>query len=285
MPRKRKPLRRQTPRETDGLAEESGEERESGEDEQLVHNIEDEEELDEDEEPVVAYERMQRELVTQALDFDLSSLATRVEQRTIDLNPRYQRRIRWPVTRQSRLIESFLMNVPVPPIYLAEDKYGKYSVVDGQQRLRAIHEFFHGIYALRGLKVFRELNGMRLRQLPPEVQNILQVRPALRCIVILKQSSPDIRFDVFDRLNTGGVPLNPQEIRNNAFRGPLNDLVLDLSESRLLRRMLKVRNERTAATVNRLTKFLYWFIFENAFSPSVTFSTRNVLLNTRVSCS
>jgi len=240
------------------------------EDEVLEQDIEDEKSLDADEEPVVQYERMQRELVTQALDFDLSSLAQRVENETIDLNPRYQRRTRWARQRQSRLIESFLMNVPVPPIYLAEDKYGQYSVIDGQQRLRAIHDFFNGVYALTGLKVFPELNGRRLRELPPDIRKILEVRPSLRCIVILKQSSPDIKFDVFDRLNTGGVSLNQQEIRNNAYRGRLNDLILELSELRLFRRMLKIKNERTSATVKHMRDcelVLRFFALRKAWKP------------------
>lgn len=78
------------------------------------------------------------ELVTSVVDYNLSTLSDLIQGKTIDLNPRYQRRFRWDEARQSRLIESFLMNVPIPPIFLNEDRY---SIIDGKQRLMAINEF------------------------------------------------------------------------------------------------------------------------------------------------
>lgn len=224
--------------------------------EKLSLDLEDEEQLDEEQpddiEPVARYEAAQRELVVQPLDFNLSTLSEMVEGNAIDSNPRYQRRARWKPQRQSRLIESFLMNVPVPPIFLAEDEYGRYSVIDGQQRLKAIHGYFHKEYALTGLNVFPDLNGLKFHELPNEIRGILSMRPSLRCIIILKQSSPEIKFDVFQRLNTGGISLNAQEIRNSAFRGPLNDLILDLSEHRLLRKLLRVKNSSKSAIVQNM---------------------------------
>ena len=80
-----------------------------------------------------AWEQHQRELLTSVLDYNLNTLAELVTDRQIDLSPRYQRRDRWKADRQSRLIESFLMNVPVPPVFLNEDDYGRYSVIDGKQ--------------------------------------------------------------------------------------------------------------------------------------------------------
>ncbi|HET6456807.1 MAG TPA: DUF262 domain-containing protein, partial [Armatimonadota bacterium] len=121
-------------------------------------DLEDADQLDKEEEPLRRYTRYERDLVVQALDFNLSTLVEMVEMGTIDTNPAYQRRLRWTTQRQSRLIESFLMNVPVPPIFLAEVDYGQYSVIDGQQRLRALHGYFHKEYALTGLTVYNELN-------------------------------------------------------------------------------------------------------------------------------
>lgn len=222
------------------------------EDGKLKADLDDEGQLDKDEEPVAQYAAAQRELVTQPLDFNLSTLADMVGRDQIDTNPRYQRRDRWSLQRQSRLIESFLMNVPVPPVFLAEDDYGEYSVIDGKQRLRAIHAYFAQEYALTGLKVFSDLNGLRMDELPNDIRSILTMRPSLRCIIILKQSAPDIKFDVFERLNTGGISLNAQEIRNSVYRGALNNLILDLSEDRLLRRLLRVKNPSNSAIVQKM---------------------------------
>src|SRR5690606_6822211 len=80
--------------------------------------------------PVDFWEQKQRELVTSVVDYNLQGLTDLVSDRAIDLNPTYQRRLRWDQKRQSKLIESFLMNVPVPPVFLNEDEYGQYSVID-----------------------------------------------------------------------------------------------------------------------------------------------------------
>ncbi len=85
-------------------------------------------------------EKKQRELITSTIDYNLESLFQLIKKRTIDLAPKYQRRFRWDEKRKSKLIESFLMNVPIPPIFLNEDDYGKYSIIDGKQ-MCTVHDF------------------------------------------------------------------------------------------------------------------------------------------------
>lgn len=193
------------------------------------------------------WEKKQRELVSSVVDYNLGTLAELVETGTINLSPKYQRRFRWDVHRQSRLIESFLMNVPVPPIFLNEDNYGQYSVIDGKQRLFSIVDFLSGRLELSGLEVFSDINGLTIRELPTRLQSVLKTRPTLRAIIILRQSDQDVKFEVFQRLNTGGVRLNPQEIRNSTYPGPLNDLLLELSECRQFHTLLGIRNKTKSA--------------------------------------
>jgi uncharacterized protein DUF262 len=196
--------------------------------------------------PVSFWERRQRELVVSVLNYNLATLDDLIHTKKIDLSPRYQRRSRWDPKRQSALIESFLMNVPVPSVFLNEDDYGKYSVIDGKQRLTAIQAFLRGRFALTGLKVFGELNGKTVEELPAPLRNALETRAALQAIIILRQSDKDVKFEVFKRLNTGGVRLNPQEIRNSTWAGPFNDLVLELSESQAFHRLLGIdRKDRS----------------------------------------
>jgi hypothetical protein len=170
-----------------------------------------------------------------------------VDNNVIDLSPQYQRRERWEVERQSELIESFLMNVPVPPIYLAEEEYGIYSIIDGKQRITAVSDYLNNGFPLRGLEAFPEINGARFRDLPRTLQNALRIRPYLRVITLLKQSHPQLKFEVFIRLNRGGIQLNAQEIRNVAFRGPLNDAIYECAEDPLLRSALKIDGPKSAA--------------------------------------
>lgn len=186
------------------------------------------------------FNKAQDRLVLQASDMSLETVAAMVESQAIDTQPAYQRRERWSTLRQSALIESFLLNIPVPPVYLAEEAYGKYTVIDGKQRLTTITRFMRDKLQLSGLEKFSELNGYFFSNCPSELQNALSIRPYVRVVTLLKQSDPELKYEVFERLNTGGEALYPQEIRNAAYRGELNDLLLSLSGSKFLRQQLKI---------------------------------------------
>lgn len=184
-------------------------------------------------------------LVLQASDLSLETIASMVENDAIDIKPLFQRRERWDVKRQSALIESFLLNIPVPPVYLAEDDFGKYSVIDGKQRITAIYNYMRDMFPLALIEKFPELEGLSFKQLPPALRNALMVRPYVRAITILRQSDRETKYEVFHRLNSGGEPLNAQEIRNVLYRGPFNDALIDLSSSAFLRKQLKIKDSRS----------------------------------------
>jgi hypothetical protein len=239
-------------------------------------DIEETDELLEAEEaaPVRFWEEKQRELLTSVVDYNLSTLSDLVKAKTIDLQPKYQRRFRWDENRQSKLIESFLMNVPVPPVFLNEDKYGKYSVIDGKQRLTAIHDFMMGRLRLRNLEVFADINNLTFDELPPDFQAVIKTRPTIRIIIVLRQSDVDIKFEVFKRLNTGGVKLNAQEIRNSTYPGPLNDMLLDLSEYPLFHKLLGIKSKTESAIYQEMrdVEFLLRFcVFKDTWQ---TFTSR-----------
>lgn len=162
-------------------------------------------------------------------------------QEYMDLRPFYQRRPRWDQERQSRLIESFLINLPVPPIFLYEKSYNSYEVMDGQQRITAIKEFYSNKLTLKGLQYWPELNGRTYDTLPKLVRSGID-RRSISSIVMLKESTPDdedatrLREIVFERLNTGGIELERQEIRNALFHGDFNDLLLELSRHAVIRK-------------------------------------------------
>ena len=157
----------------------------------------------------------------------------------INLRPEYQRRLRWTNLQKSRLIESLLLNIPVPPVFFYESDAARYEVMDGQQRLSAIYDFFSADFSLTGLRVLTPLNGLRYTKCPPKVKRTLD-RASISAIVLLMESKSessgdgpaalsDIRRLVFDRLNTGGRRLNAQEIRNALNPGALNKALIELS--------------------------------------------------------
>ena len=194
-------------------------------------------------------------VVVQRNDFFLPSLIDMTKTRkTLEVSPYYQRRARWDVTRKSKLIESFLVNIPVPPVFLYENEFARYEVMDGQQRVSAILEYFDNQFPLRGLEILHSVAGKRFHELPPEIKAGLE-RRSLAAIVLLKEStnSPEstaqLRRFVFERLNTGGVRLNAQEVRNSVHAGPFNNMLLELSRHDLFTTMWGIPprepNERT----------------------------------------
>ncbi len=169
-------------------------------------------------------------------DFFLPQIPDFVRQRRwINLTPEYQRRLVWDDRRRSRFIESLLLNVPIPPIFLYEWDLSRYEVMDGQQRLNSILDFYENRYSLRGLEKWHELNGYRYNQLPETLQRGLDRRRISATVLLVNTSEdggPDkgkVRKLVFERLNTGGQHLNHQELRNCLFSGPFNELLVSLS--------------------------------------------------------
>lgn len=185
----------------------------------------------------------QNRLVFQSSDLSLEAIANMVEGEAIDIKPKYQRRERWNKDKQSALIESFLLNIPVPPIYLAEDEYGKYSVIDGKQRVTSIYNFILKKERLVNLEKFKEIEGLGFDELPSPLNNALKIRPYIRVITLLKQSDSLLKYEVFNRLNTGGDRLLSQEIRNAAFEGELNDLLVVLSENEFFRIQFNIETD------------------------------------------
>ncbi len=196
------------------------------------------------------FTKAQNSLVTQQSDFSLSAIADMVKHESIDITPHYQRRDRWTTEKQSALIESFLLNVPVPPVYLSEDDYGTYTVIDGKQRITAIYEFLSGKFKLKELKEIPELNGFYFDVLPEQLKRALSIRPFIRVITLLKQSNSELKYEVFLRLNTGGEKLKAQEIRNVAYSGELNDLLFKLSENDFLKKKMKITSTKSVAYRN-----------------------------------
>lgn len=164
-------------------------------------------------------------------DWSIGELHSRWKRGKLDLQPEFQRYYVFDRPKASRLVESILIEVPIPVVYLAEEAEFTYSVIDGQQRLTAFFQFFDNELELRGLNILTDLNGMHFRDLPEQRQNQFE-NGTIRCIIIKRESDPQIRFEIFERLNTGSVKLNDQELRNCIYRGPFNDLLRDLAENR-----------------------------------------------------
>ena len=175
-----------------------------------------------------------RKLFTQPYDLNIRSLIGQIEANTLHLRPlsgrpHFQRKYVWSNRLASLLVESILLNIPIPPCYFSQNDEFELDVIDGQQRIYSIYRFLDNQFALSGLEVISELNGKRFHQLERRSQRQIETH-TLRAVIITNDSHPEIQFDVFERLNTNTMPLNAQELRNCIYRGKLNDLLSRLAE-------------------------------------------------------
>ena len=181
-------------------------------------------------------------IVTEQARYPLGTIKGLINSEKYKIDPDFQRRRRWNVQRKSNLIESFIMNIPIPPIFLYEKDYASYEVMDGQQRLSAIYEFYEDKYALEGLQEWKELNGKKYSELPDRIKAGID-RRYISSIILLQETAKTeedeqrLKQLVFDRINSGGIQLEPQESRNAVYAGPLNDLCKELSENLTLKKL------------------------------------------------
>ncbi len=188
-------------------------------------------------------------------DFFLPQVLDYVRERKwINLRPEYQRRLVWDTKKRSLFIESLLLNIPVPPLFLYEHELNRYEVMDGQQRLNAVAEFYEDAFALRGLERWKELNGLKYSDLPDNLKRGLDRRRLSTTVLLFEENSKtetnreDIRKIVFERLNTGGQSLNAQELRNCIYSGTFNNLLISLSSDALFRKIWEITKESLSPT-------------------------------------
>lgn len=153
-----------------------------------------------------------------------------------DLHPDYQRNKVWDLQRKSRLIESLIMNIPIPPIFLYEVSPSKYEVMDGLQRISTIIDFLNNKFTLKGLEIWQELNGYSYKELIPEIQAAIGSRYLSGSVILsdsknTKEKQDELKRLVFERLNTGGITLTKQEIRNAINTSEMNAMINDFADN------------------------------------------------------
>jgi hypothetical protein len=183
----------------------------------------------------------------------------RLIQKTIILNPDYQRHEVWDDIRKSRLIESLMLKIPIPMFYVSADEKSVYTVVDGLQRLSSLRDFIIGKdflerndealrgkgMKLQGLEFWTQYDGNTFCELPTYLQNRI-TETELTFTIINPGTPEEVKRNIFKRINTGGLYLTPQEIRNALYNGHVTELlnVLAASDSFLNATAHSVKTER-----------------------------------------
>ena len=231
------------------------------------------------------YNKGEIRIVTEQARYPIDSIETMLDSKRYILNPEYQRRKRWNYTQKSRLIESLIMNVPISPIFLYEIDYSTYEVIDGEQRLTAIYDFYKGKFNLEGLEYWQELNGRNYQNLPGQVRRGID-RRYLSSIVLLQETAKNereaeyVKHIVFERLNSGGDKLTPQETRNALHNGKFNQVCIKLAQNDYFRKMwklplesegeeklLKSESYRKMEDVELVLRFFAYRHIDNSKSP------------------
>lgn len=201
--------------------------------------------------------KYRQEIKSERMDMSFGEIINMYKEKEIVISPEYQRAFRWDEQRQTDFIESILLGIPFPSIFVATNEDGTWELIDGLQRVSTVLSFFGELKSNEGNEnpknhlvlqeggLIKGLKGLNYDSLPVEYR--LQIkRTPCRVEIILKESDFNMRYELFKRLNTGGEGLSRQEIRNCIFRGidtKYSDFISELASNEIFREIVKI-NER-----------------------------------------
>jgi hypothetical protein len=178
----------------------------------------------------VIYDPLKTSLDIQEDKFSIFEYMRKYDRKQLVVNPDYQRNVVWKTAQMSRFIESIMLNFPLPPMYLNQRTDGNFAIIDGLQRTTTLHLFMKDKFVLKDLQTLNYLNGKKFSEIPEAFQTRIEDKNLN--IYILKPSTPiEVIYELFDRINTGGTPLNRQEVRNCIFIGNATELLRALSKT------------------------------------------------------
>ena len=181
----------------------------------------------------VLIDRIKKGYLLQEIESELKDEEILEYNGSIILAPEYQREYRFSIEDESKLIESVLVGIPIPPIFLATDKYKNVrvtNVVDGQHRLRALYRFYTNQFRLKELTLLPGLEGMSFNDIGIEMKSEFT---EVTLLVTIFKDFPGIAFEleIFNRYNKGTKPLTPQEIRHAVYNSPFNEYINDFTNN------------------------------------------------------
>lgn len=235
----------------------------------------------------IEIEDQRNSLSTDRLDMSFGEILSMYEREEIVIDPDFQRLFRWDIEQQTRFMESILLGIPIPPIFVAEDNDGKWELVDGLQRTSTILSFFgilktipekNNWVMLAGERV-PSLEGFNISNIPNKFKLNIK-RSTCRIEIIRWNSNYDLRFELFNRLNTGGTPLTPQEIRNCIYRGispKFNDFLKKLANSTDFLSLLSLSSKQLEQLYHEELVLRFLSLYKN--SRNIKFSIAQHMTN------
>ena len=247
-----------------------------------VHNDEDGLAVDEVEDRGGESTPLQYNLFSMPADYTLETLHQKWRNGDIVI-PRFQRGYVWKAPQASKLIESFLMGLPVPPVFLATDDDERSVVIDGMQRLKTIFSYLDGAYPknsdfkgkkfqIVGINENSRLYGKTFLDLGEDDQRRLK-NAVLRATIVKQNGPPNDNsaiYEIFERLNTGGTSLEAQEVRNCVYMGSLNELLGKLNNDKDWREILgKPHHDPRMKDREMILRYMALFHEEGGYVPTM----------------
>lgn len=180
----------------------------------------------------------QQEVKYDLRDFTIDYIVQQFQQDLFYV-PEYQREFIWRPSHKYRFIESLVLGLPIPMMFVASMDDGRLEIVDGAQRIQTLEEFLSGDLQLEGLAKLPSLNGFRYEDMSVAQQRKFSTR-ALRIVVLEDSTTPETRHEIFDRVNTSGDKARPAEIRRGAFTGSFMDFVKACARKSLFRELCPI---------------------------------------------
>ena len=216
------------------------------------------------------------------LDFSVREIVRMYIDDELIISPSYQRKYRWPTTVASKFIESLFLGLPIPPIFVATNDNFTWEVVDGLQRISTlilyladdpeVREAVSSPDRLRltGLENLTQLNEKTYEELPQPLKLFLARQP-LQVVQLTDKSHKSVRFDLFERLNTGSISLSAQEVRTAVYGGKFLSFIEDLSENEHLNSLLKLQevNKNDGTKTEQVLKYFAYKNSSDTFKGAV----------------
>ncbi|MFF9200532.1 DUF262 domain-containing protein [Streptomyces sp. NPDC014986] len=215
-------------------------------------------------------------------DFSVRELVRMMSEEELNVAPAYQRMFRWNAQASSLFVESVFLGLPIPPIFVATNVGFQWEVVDGLQRLSSLAHFLAADaeeaalvnrktpLVLTGLEKLSQLNGATYASLPKNLKVFFGRQP-LQVVALTDKSNLEVRFDVFERLNRGGIRLTPQEVRACVYRGEFNVFIEELAQNSDFDALLKLKqgSQEDGTQAEQVLKFFAYKNHRDAFDGKV----------------
>jgi len=170
--------------------------------------------------------------------------------------PDYQREFIWPIRHKSKFIESVILGLPIPMLFVADMADGRLEIVDGAQRIQTLEQFVSGDLRLESLELLTKINGFTFHDLPIAQQRKLLTK-ALRVVILEDGTSEALRQELFHRINTQSIRARGSEIRRGAYKGPFLDLIKECANNSLFLKLCPISEAAKARRENEelVTRF------------------------------